>query len=68
MTFMLEFGLAAAFISAIAALNFVWLRAAKNGKWHPTGVETMRRWRDGKWEYRPMTETEYGEHYADSEW
>lgn len=55
---MLELVLTAAL--CVAALTYVWFSRrdkARDGEWHPHGV-TMRRWIDGKWQTRPMTDAE----------
>lgn len=51
-------------IAAIAVLMLIiglvkWreLKLMRDGTWHCDGVE-MRRWVDGRWERRPMTDAE----------
>ncbi|MBR0868889.1 hypothetical protein JQ633_00855 [Bradyrhizobium tropiciagri] len=43
-------------------------RSKRNGKWHSDGSERMRRYVNGKWEYRPTTKNEHDEHIGRSSW
>lgn len=51
-------GLAA--ISAISAIMFKVQAPLRDGKWHRSGSQ-MRRFADGRWEYRPKTAAEITE-------
>ena len=44
-------------VAVIIVLNVRRRRKEQNGEWYPTGAE-MRRFVDGQWEHRPMTENE----------
>jgi hypothetical protein len=56
-------------IVAAVLLPFEWLIeiSQRDGEWHPHDYK-MRRWVDGKWQYREMTDAEEGEDVATRSW
>lgn len=57
------------FVALQIIVMFKWreYKMTRDGTWHSTGVE-MRRWIDGKWERRPMTEAEANDWKDVSAW
>lgn len=47
-------------VAIIAAMKLRDMREDRNGEWHHTGAQ-MRRFVDGRWEYREMTQAEANE-------
>jgi ABC-type Fe3+ transport system permease subunit len=64
---MIALVLAAVLIGCVAAGFWLDRRYRRNGEWHSTG-SSMRRYVDGEWETREMTEAEANEYKDRSVW
>ena len=50
-------------------LRAYWLIVTeRDGHWHPHGIDGMRRWTSGAWEYRKMTLSESRDERQLSQW
>jgi hypothetical protein len=54
-----------AFLCVMAIVNIWNYRHQRNGDWHPYGLDGMRRFWRGGWQYRPMTSTEAADDQGD---
>ncbi|MGY4506329.1 putative membrane-bound mannosyltransferase [Bradyrhizobium sp. GM24.11] len=64
-------GLAVLIVAAASLVGLVNLARAhliRNGEWHRHDIRTMKLWKDGRWHYRDMTQTEYEEDRDERVW
>lgn len=66
----MDYWLLSALVVLIVALNLsAWYSDRKSGDWHRAGLgNKMRRFKDGKWQYREMSQSENTERVNDSVW
>ena len=61
-----------AVVGAVVAVNIVVCRQHRDGEWHVcesvTRAPVMRRCVEGRWEYRPMTESESADYQSSIAW
>jgi hypothetical protein len=62
------FLISAALVLALVANGVFGYRQDRDGTWHVYKAETMRRWINGAWQYRPMTDEELMEDFDARAW